>query len=53
MSGKISSDVHILTSADLKKIKDQAFARGVERGRFELGCELEKLQAEESIKETK
>ena len=31
----VSQDVHILTSRDVDDIKDKAFARGVERGRFE------------------
>lgn len=31
----ISSDVAIMTRADLQKIKDEAYARGVERGKFE------------------
>ena len=35
----ISPDIHILTADDLDKIKKASFARGVERGKFELGCE--------------
>jgi len=31
----ISRDVHILTTAELDRIKDEAFRRGVERGRIE------------------
>lgn len=31
----ISPEVHILTTADLAKVKEASFARGVERGRFE------------------
>ena len=31
----ISSDVVILTKAELKEIEDRAFQRGVERGKYE------------------
>lgn len=35
----ISPDVHILTSAELKQVRDIAFKRGVDRGRFEVSVE--------------
>lgn len=35
MIARISPEVHILTERELREIKDDAFQRGVERGKFE------------------
>lgn len=34
----VSSDVHILSERELDRIKNEAFQRGVTRGRFEERC---------------